>query len=170
MASIARNTIYTLAGSVTPVALTIVVLPFYLDSIGVERYGLIATIWAITSYFSISDLGVGRAVSQRIAKSNGDSEQQKNILESAFVLNAALGLAGAILLQIAATYFFTKLAKTTSTELQLEAIACTPWIAAMIPVIVFRSTLVGTLQGLQQFKSLSICNIIATTLAQLIPL
>src|SRR5687768_6108338 len=92
---IARNSIYNLAGQAAPIVVSLLTVPLYLKIVGVERYGVLSICWLILGYFGFFDLGIGRAVSQRIAKlGSGAGQEQSDTFWSGLAMSAALsGLA-----------------------------------------------------------------------------
>jgi len=61
---LARNSLFSLAGSIIPVLITVATLPFLLSTIGAERYGALALCWLILIYAAHVLTGVGTAVTQ----------------------------------------------------------------------------------------------------------
>src|SRR5262245_43721939 len=66
--AILRNTGYNLAANVTPVLLAVAVLPILIPAYGPDRYGLLCLAWTAISYFSLLDIGIGRALTQLVAQ------------------------------------------------------------------------------------------------------
>jgi O-antigen/teichoic acid export membrane protein len=94
---IRKNTFYNIVGSLAPVALSLVVLPLYIRAIGEYRYGILALIWLTLGYFGIFDLGLGRAVAQKLA-SIGDSDALAvgRVFWTSSLLNAGFGIFGGL--------------------------------------------------------------------------
>lgn len=64
---LAVSTLLNLSGRASPALLLLATTPLYLHLIGVPRYGAMAILWLALGYFGVFDLGLGRAVAQRIA-------------------------------------------------------------------------------------------------------
>jgi len=65
--SIKHSSLINLLGAVIPLLVTLLTLPFFLPLVGEFRYGALMLLWAVLGYMGVLDLGLGRAVSQRIA-------------------------------------------------------------------------------------------------------
>ena len=59
---LARNTIWNLLGQVLPMVVGVVAIPPLVHSLGVDRFGVLSLAWIIIGYFSLFDLGMGRAL------------------------------------------------------------------------------------------------------------
>jgi O-antigen/teichoic acid export membrane protein len=75
--SIRRHTAYNLMGAIVPLAVSLITIPIYLKMIGAERYGTLAILWTFMGYFGFMNLGLGRAVAQRLASANDSSPAQR---------------------------------------------------------------------------------------------
>lgn len=79
-------------------------VPLLIDRIGAERFGLLALAWGLVGYAGILDLGIGRAVTRRVAElrmTAGDAEIL-NVLRSGLSVTKVAGLAGCLALMLAA--------------------------------------------------------------------
>ena len=65
---ISRNTAINMVGAILPLLLTLFTIPRYLRLIGDVRFGVLAMVWLLLSYFAIFDMGLGRATSRSIAQ------------------------------------------------------------------------------------------------------
>ncbi|WP_438727192.1 flippase [Parasphingorhabdus sp. DH2-15] len=168
--SIGRNTAYNFAGSVTPLFLALATIPLYISLIGAERYGALAIAWLILGYFGLFDMGLGRAVAQRIAKLvDSDAQHRATVFWTAIVVNLALGLIGGVLLFIGAEYFFSE-KFLAPPWLKDEVLSALPLLALAVPIATLRGVCAGSLQGREKFLDINIITILATCLFQILPL
>lgn len=168
--SIGRHTAYNIAGSVTPIFLALATIPLYIAAIGTERYGALAIAWLILGYFGLFDMGLGRAVAQRIAKLSDSSEAHRAaVFWTAIAVNLALGLLGAVLLYAGAYYFFSQQFLAPQ-WLKDEVISALPLLAMAVPIATIRGVCAGALQGRERFLDINIITICATSLFQILPL
>lgn len=168
--SVKRNTAYNLGGMLVPALLMIISVPIYLNFVGEERYGLLAIIWLITGYFGFFDFGLGQATAYKIAKlGESESEQAKQALWTALILNLGFGLVGGGIVFLLAPLLFSSLFNTPDvllTELQPTY----AWIAVAIPLTTLEGVFAGALLGRRRFFALNSRAIAAAVLVQFIPL
>src|SRR5437879_8907557 len=102
-----RNLVWNLIGQVLPLSVAVLAIPVLVRGLGVADYGLLVLAWAFIGYSSIFDLGLGRALTQLIARNFGhlsSEEEEAELVWISLALMAALGTAGAVLVVIAAPY------------------------------------------------------------------
>ena len=66
--ALAKNSLINLAGFALPLAVGLITIPLIVRGFGVERFGLLTLAWAVIGYFSLFDMGIGRAITQLIAE------------------------------------------------------------------------------------------------------
>ncbi|WP_298174545.1 flippase [Novosphingobium sp.] len=168
--SLARHTTYNLVGTVLPIVLALVTVPIYLKQIGAERYGVLSLAWIILGYFGVFDLGLGRAVTQRIAASRGDTaEARARIIGTALVANLVIGLAGAAIL-LPAVYYVFQGGIGMSASLRSEAYGSAPILALALPISTTFGLLNGALIGREKFASVNAIGVVSSVLFQIVPL
>jgi O-antigen/teichoic acid export membrane protein len=165
---IRRNTFYNIVGALAPAALSLIVLPLYIRAIGESRFGILALIWLTLGYFGIFDLGLGRAVAQKLA-SIGDSDAvaMGRVFWTSSLLNAGFGIFGGLLMwpvcQSALHHF-------TSSEASSEIGSTLPWLMLGVPLVTLSSGFGGALQGRGRFLELNLISTISSALIQIAPL
>ena len=168
--SISRNTAYNLLGSAIPLAVSLVTIPIYLRLIGEERYGVLAIAWLLLGYFGLFDLGLGRAVAQRIATlRDSPAYERAQTFWTALVLNVGLGIVGGLLIWPVAAYFFGNVFKIED-ALRPEMLGAVPWLVLAVPMATLSGVLTGALQGRERFLELNLISVSGTILFQLLPL
>ena len=97
--SLKRNAIWNLAGSAIPLATGVALIPFTLHRLGNEAFGVLTLIWGLIGYFTLFDLGVGRALTVRLSQSRSweQSSQLAPTLRAGMALTAVTGLLGGVL-------------------------------------------------------------------------
>lgn len=168
--SIRRNATYNLLGSIVPLAMSLVTIPIYLGLIGEARYGVLAVAWLLLGYFGLFDLGLGRAVAQRIAAlKTGSADERAKAFWTALVLNIGLGVIGGLLIWPIANYFFGDILKVED-ALRPEIESAVPWLVMAVPMATLSGVLTGALQGRERFVELNLISVLGTLLFQLLPL
>ncbi|MBC7620137.1 MAG: flippase, partial [Candidatus Saccharibacteria bacterium] len=66
--SLKRNTLWNLAGTTIPMVAALALIPYTLSRLGSESFGVLTLIWGLIGYFSVFDLGVGRALTVQLSQ------------------------------------------------------------------------------------------------------
>lgn len=159
--SIKKNTIWNLFGSAAPMIIGFAAIPYIYKHIGIERVGILTIIWALIGYFSIFDFGLGRAITQRIARLSsvdGESEKIKAGTTGVF-LTAMIGILGGLVCLVTIEMIgvsWINPAKSIQQETYLSfLLAC-----LAIPATTTAAGLRGILEGEQQFKATNLLKLI----------
>jgi len=170
VSTVGRNTIYNLAGLGIPLVLFVATIPAYIALIGPARYGVLAIVWLVLGLFGMTDLGLGRAATQKIAAlRDGRPEERRAALGSALAANLAIGAVGAVIMLVAAGYLFSR-SLNLEPWLRAEALPLIPLMAAGVPLITTLGILSGALQGRERFFLTNRITIVNSALFQLAPL
>ena len=165
---IARSTLINLAGLLIPTVVSLATVPLYLRWIGEVRYGVLLLAFTLLGYFSAFDLGLGRAVAQRVARQESAVERNRTFW-TAFILSAGMGVLGGIILYFLGHWLFAEVFQIPA-ALRGEAQKAIPWLAAIVPLVALISVLAGTLEARQAFLSLNASQIIGVIGLQTFPL
>jgi len=168
--SIKKHTVLNVLGLITPIPVTILVVPFMLDTIGLERYGVLAISYILLGYFGLMNLGLGRATAHRIARHrNAASTSKAEMVATAVILNIGFGMIGALLVGPAAWIYFTFFLETDS-ALSQEASGAAFWLSLALPLGLISGVFSGALQGLERFVEINIVSALNSILLQVMPL
>lgn len=165
--SIKHSSLVNLAGALVPLLVTLITLPLFLPLIGEFRYGALMLLWAVLGYMGVLDLGLGRAVSQRIAQAE-ESTRAADVLWSGVWLSVVMGFLGGLLLAWLAPWL-SNTVFSTPPDLRLELEAALVWMLLALPLSTLSSVLMGALQGRHAFVALNIAQVIGGVLALIFP-
>lgn len=151
---LARHTLFNLLGLGAPLLFALVSIPVLVQSLGPERFGLLTLIWAVTSYFGLFDLGLGRALTQQLAIV---LDQRRNaevgpLCASALLLMGAVGFVGGAAM-IALAPWGVDLIKALPDR--REAVQATVVMGLVTPLIVLTAGLRGMLEACHAFEALN---------------
>lgn len=149
-----RNTIWNLAGSGLPLIAAAALIPFTLHHLGSEAFGVLTLIWALIGYFSLFDMGIGRALTYALSKlrAGNNISEISLTLKAGLILTFATGLLGAIVMLILAPYFAMSWLKI-SPALQQDAMLSFKVAALGVIPTTVTSGLRGALEGLGDFAA-----------------
>lgn len=169
-AGISRNTLIFVAASLVQAAIALVTVPAYLSVIGEQRFGVYVIALLIIGYFGLSDLGLGTAAENEVARL-GDDEVAKRSATfwTATTISAVLGVAGSLALLGVSWPVFSSLLSLPE-GMRAEALDSLPVLAACIPLLTFWSVFHGVLNGRERFVAISVIDTGRLTLLQLLPL
>jgi len=167
---LAKNTLINFIGRILPLIVGVVAIPFIVQGLGTERFGLLSLSWIVLGYFTVFDLGLGRATTRYVAKALGKGETHTipHIAWTAFILQLALGIIGSII-----TFIFTPLLVTKilniSPELLLEARKSFYILAFSVPVVLISTSFSGILEASQRFDLINIVKVPVGIMTFLLP-
>jgi O-antigen/teichoic acid export membrane protein len=149
---LARNTLLNLIGQAAPLLVGVVTLPFVVRGLGAERYGLLSLSWVVLGYFTIFDLGLGRAATKYVAEAlaRGDKDRVPRLVWTAVTVQAICGGLGALILAAIAPLLVEHVLNIPP-ELVGEARATFYCLAVAIPGVLVSSSLMGVLAATQRF-------------------
>lgn len=168
--SLQRHAAANLIGAVAPMVVGLLTVPLYLKHIGVERFGVLALVWTVLAYFGFLDLGLGRAVTQRISQLHeAKSVEVSDLLWTAVSATLVLGTLGGLALWIGAQAIFNA-RPTVSADIAAELMPATIWMAAALPALLSSSALGGALQARLRFFELNTIQVSTGLVGQVLPL
>ncbi len=168
--SVGRNSIANLIGSIVPLLITLATVPVYLRLIGAERYGALAVIWVVFSYFGFFDFGLGQATAQRMAKLKESSiDERSQLFWTSFLLTLVLGIIAGVVLWFFADQLLIHI-ENPSEAIYREAALAILWLMPSLPVLLTTSVMNGALQGRERFVEINVIAVIGNTLIQILPL
>jgi len=168
--SVGRDTAFNLAGALAPVFFTLVVTPFYLDAIGADRFGILAICWTIVGALGFASLGMGPALTYRLALMDEDLPvARSDHVWMAVVIGLLASLLGALLVLAIARIYFQRFASLPA-GLKAEMWSALPFLAALLPFGTLSGILSGALQGRKRFGALSTANVLNAALVAITPL
>jgi len=167
-ASLKRNSLYNLMGSLVPIVVSFVTVPLYLHLIGVDGYGVLAIVWLFLGYFGVFDLGLGTASANQFAKLS-DHKEISSVFWSGIWTNLGLGIIGAGALFFLGDYLFENLFKMSS-AMHASVVGALPWLALAVPIITVSGIFSGLIDGRQNFLMLNALGVIGTFFLQVMPI
>lgn len=157
---LARNTIWNLLGQLLPMAVAVVTIPPLVRGIGVTRFGVLSLAWIVIGYFTLFDLGIGRALTKLVADKLGANEEHSipPLAWTSLLLLFLLGVLGGLVTFAVSPWLVHRLLKVPL-ELQAETLYGFYLLALSIPILTATSGLRGILEAQQRFRILNLIRI-----------
>ncbi|MGZ8457451.1 MAG: flippase, partial [Gemmatirosa sp.] len=149
---LSRNVALNAMGGAVPVVLAFVAIPILVKGLGEARFGLLSLAWALVGYFSLFDLGMGRALTQLVAEALGRDtpEELGSLVWTALWVLAPLGLLGTAAVLLGAPALVRDVLRIPA-ALQDESLRAFQLLALAIPFTVHSAGLRGVLEATQSF-------------------
>lgn len=95
---LARNSLLSVIGQLGPLVVAVFAVPILVRSLGVDRFGILTLAWTAIGYFSLFDLGLGRALTQSLSAAigGGRTEELPSLTVAALTAMVLLGIVGAV--------------------------------------------------------------------------
>lgn len=148
---------WNLTGLAMPLAIAALTVPALVSKLGQERFGILALAWGLIGYAGALDLGIGRALTQKIGNLLGKGELN---LIAPFVATASRitlisGLVGCALIFLAALFGASNLVRITTVEKE-ELRLCIFLLAIALPAQAMSATYKGVNEAFLNFRSISL--------------
>lgn len=152
-----KNVAWSLLGLGSPILIAAVTIPALIQSVGLERFGLLALAWGLIGYAGVFDLGIGRATTQLIAKRRGQAQHAEIplVISAATRLTLWTGAIGCALLTLAAMLGVQKLINHTAV-LERELTISVFLLAIAVPVQAITATYRGVNEAFEKFRGISL--------------
>ncbi len=169
--NVARHTLWNLAGMCLPMAVALVAIPPLIRGLGDARFGTLTIAWMLVGYFSIFDLGLGRALTKLVAEKLGAGRAGDipGLFWTALATMFLVGVLAAGLVAALTPWMVRDLLKIAP-ELQAETIRALYVVAAGLPLVTGTVALIGVLQAFQRFKLINVIQIFTGSFTFLGPL
>jgi O-antigen/teichoic acid export membrane protein len=173
---LARNTLLNFICQGLPILVGLVTIPLIVRGLGPERFGLLSLTWVVLGYFTVFDLGLGRAVAKYVvdALARGDKDQVPRLVWTAMTAQGIFGGIGVLTL-VGTAPLLVEHVLNIPPSLVSEAKATFYLLALSIPAVLVSSSLTGILGAIQRFDlvnavgaSFSVVNSLLTLAAVLL--
>ena len=155
--SLRRNVLWNLAGAGLPLVVGAALVPYLVRGLGIERFGILTLVWALVGYFSLFDLGLGRALTQQIAQklAAGRRADLPSLVRGGLWLAAAMGALGGMALAFVAEPLAVHGLKV-SEALHAEVFHALLVAALGVPLTTATVGLRGVLEAFEDFRDVNL--------------
>jgi O-antigen/teichoic acid export membrane protein len=161
--SVARNTILHLAGIGIPLAVGFALVPIIVRHLGPVRFGLLGLAWALLEYFTLFDVGLGRATTRLVAEGLVTRRPGLGgLVVVSLASQTALGALAGIGLGLIAPVLVGRVFVVPDAVVG-EAVAVLRVLGAMLPFVVLGLGLRGVLEAAGRFDVSTMIRIPSST-------
>ncbi|NWL19517.1 flippase [Pseudomonas umsongensis] len=155
-----KNIFWNLLGLGLPLLIAALTVPGLISVIGTERFGFLALAWGLIGYAGALDLGVGRAVTLRLASLRGRDKEKEipDVISTAVRITTVIGTAGFVLIVIGSClggYNFVPRQTVSVMEVLISLLL----LALAIPMQAISATYRGVNEAYLNFKNISFLRI-----------
>ena len=153
---LARNTIWNLIGNGAPMVVAVFSIPILIRGLGKDRFGVLALAWSLIGYAGLFDLGLGRALTQLVARKLGVGEDREipTLVWTSLLLMLLLGLLGAAVIMFAAPWLVHRSLNVPG-ALQQETLGAFYLLGLSVPLVITTAGLRGLLEAYQRFEMIN---------------
>lgn len=153
-------TAWNLAGSLLPMVVALFAFRILEAQLDKERLGALFLIWMLVGYFSILDLGLGRALTKMTAEWLGKRRESElpTLFWTSVSMMIGFGVLGAVVLYSLAPWLVQSALNMTP-ALHREAIQSFYVVSAGLPLVILTVGLVGVLEAHHQFRFINLVRI-----------
>lgn len=155
------NIIFNLFGLGLPLVAGLYAIPILIHSLGLEKFGILSLSWMFIGYFSLFDMGLGRALTQATAVKIGLGQKESipPLFWTAILLMTIVSFFGSWLLIFLADRYILVFLKIPI-ELHQQTIASLYLLATSLPFVVTTTALCGQLEAVNRFAFINIARVI----------
>ncbi len=168
---LARNTVFNLIGQGLPLLVAVLAIPMIIGGLGRDRFGVLSVAWVIIGYFSLFDLGLGRALTKLLADKLGTQEDEgfSKLVWTCLLLMLLLGAAWTLVMALFCPFLVHQIFRIPK-ALQIETLHVFYLLAFSIPVVIVTAGLRGVLAAKQRFDLINLVRVPLGTITYLGPL
>jgi len=169
--SLSKNAFYNFLGFSIPLIFAVSLVPFIIEKLGVEKFGILSFCWLIIGYFGFFDLGIGRALTRIVSEKIGQKKDFEipSFFWTSFYLTALFSLIISLILFLSSDTLILYFLKIPST-LTEETILTIKFLILAIPVITTTASMKGFLEAYSRFDIVNFLRLILGVSSFLIPL
>ncbi len=154
---LASNAAWNLAAQVVPMAVALATIPLLVRSLGTDRFGVLTLAWVVLGYFSLFDLGLGRALTKLVAHELGLGRRERvpALIGTALALMTVLGAAGGLAVAVSAVPL-TGIVLRIPGPLRHESLLVFYLLAGSLPFVIATAGLRGVLEAYQEVRAANV--------------
>jgi O-antigen/teichoic acid export membrane protein len=168
---IIKNSFLDFIGKFVPLIFAFIAIPVIIRGLGPTRFGILALAWTVLGYFSIFNLGIGRASTKFVAEAIGNNNEKiiPEIIWVSIFSQIFFGILCCLAIIFFADLIVNNIIKIPESFVP-EAEKIFKYVAISIPLVQFSSSLRGILQAAQRFDLVNVVDIPGKISTYILPL
>lgn len=150
----ASNVIWSIAGRVLPIFVTIAAIPILISRLGEDQFGLLLIVVMVIGYFNVLDLGIPRSIIYFLSRPEYDRQRQLDFIKTSTTLLLLISLAGSAVLYLLTEPLVTRWL-TIEAIFHDESRRSLYLVAASLPVLTVTTLYRGILERFHAFPVLN---------------
>lgn len=148
-----KNTLFNLFGHALPMVVAFFAIPFIIEGLGTERFGVLTLAWMMVGYFSLFDMGLGRATTKFVAEYSLDDDQIHliKIIRASVFMILFFSIIAVIISWLLTPLLVNKILNIEPSIIN-EAKNAFYLLAFSVPIVLGTTTMRGILEARQEFK------------------
>ena len=157
---IARNTFWNILGLCAPILVALFCIPPMIRGLGADQFGLLSLVWMLVGYFTIFDMGIGRALTRIAAERIGQGREQDlpALFWTSFVIMFVLGFVATLILWFLSPWLAMS-ALHIPAGMQAATLHSFRVVALSLPVVVMTAGMIGMLEARQRFGLINLVRV-----------
>lgn len=149
---LARHSLWNVLGMTLPMIVGLVAIPPLIAGLGDARFGALTLVWMLVGYFSIFDLGMGRALTKLTAEclGTGREEEVPRLFWTALLTTLAVGALGGAAVLLSADPLATRWLDVEP-DFQEEVRRAFLVVGFGLPFVVITVGMIGVLEAYERF-------------------
>lgn len=158
--TVARHSLLNLLGLGAPLIAAIFAMPILIHTLGIDRFGILSLAWVVIGYFSLFDLGLGRALTKAVADRIGNRQLDDipHLIWTALAIMLLLALVGSIVGAGLSSWLIYSALKIPP-ALRAETLNSFYLLALSLPAVIVTAGLRGVLEAYQRFGLVNLLRI-----------
>jgi O-antigen/teichoic acid export membrane protein len=165
-----RNAGWNLAGQGVPMVVALVSIPLLIRALGDDRFGFVSIAWIVVGYFSVLDLGIGRALTHAVAGrlAKGDEVELGDLIGTGLGALLILGVVTGAGLAATSSWIVHSVIDLAP-GLRAEGVRALLILGAAVPFVLLTAGLRGILEAHGRFRVVNIVQMPTGALLYAVP-
>ncbi|MFT9257882.1 MAG: flippase [Acetobacter sp.] len=171
MQTVLFNAGWNMLGRIGPVAVALIVTPFLILRLGLDRWGVLTIALSLVGTFGIFDFGLGRALTRAVAEhiADGREAESANLTLTGILVLGLFGLVGGGCAALCVRLWVYHGLKIPP-ELQHQTVLAMWVLCATAPLVMINAAMWGVMSAYQAFRTANLLNVPISVMYYLGPL